>query len=146
MTIAFDFDVPEQSFFANAVAPATQQTLATVPLASAPFPLQSGRVVRVEAEAVGFDSNGGPLGSLIKGVIAIGTENISNVGTFGDEWLENVNQTLYLVGTGTVANGTMQLILDGSGNLLVLWNNQNASGSGVTQDVAVRLKLRWVGA
>jgi hypothetical protein len=33
-----------------------------------------------------------------------------------------------------------------AGDLVLSWNNNAGPGSGITHDVSVRVKLRWVGA
>lgn len=135
MTIAFDFDGPEYYGVQNGIAaqgfPWQFVTLVTVPLATAPFPLQSGRMVEVHVEYAGLDSNGVPLGATANAAIAGGVVTPTAGGGSAN------------VGGSPV--GQPQLVLNGSGDLLVQYCNQQSTGN-PSHDIAVRVTTRWVGA
>lgn len=135
MTIEFDFEAPE--VFAKAAGIAgnndtgSSTTICTIPLASADFPLQSGRGVYVEADFVCLDSNGVALAAWQTAAVSLGSLNIRSNG--------NANQ-------GGTPIGIPYLTLNGSNDLVVSWGNENTTASGITHDVSVRVKLRWFGS
>lgn len=140
MPIDFDFLAPEVTLSANAVAAGTTVTLGTIPLASAPFPLQAGRVVRVEADFIAVDSNGNQFSAIVKHTFAN-----NGAPNFSQSYEQQTFPATYDGGGSQVGIGsTGDIRLDGSGDLEVRW--ANGYSSVVTQDVAVRVRMRWVGA
>jgi hypothetical protein len=134
MGIDFDFMAPEVSGVANGMAPGggVSAVLCTIPMATAAFPLQAGRSATVYADFVGVRSNGDILGSEIQHTVVPATS------TYLSPQLIQSYSSSSPSGPG--------LHMNASGDCEVYWSNGNAGGSGLTEDVAVRVRVRWIGA
>lgn len=137
MSIDFDFLAPDVQASASAIPPVTVAPLCTVLLATAPFPLQAGRVVEMEIDFVAMESTGDIAFSYLKTIVGPAT-------TSGTLALSQLSSEPTLSGPG--GTSAPSLIINGSGDLEIGWGNVNLSGSGITQDVSVRVRCRWVGA
>lgn len=139
MTIALDFDAVEVTGNAQNIPatvsysdPATVATLATILLASASWPLQTGRVVLLDVEFLAQDSAGEVY--MYSAKLLIPPSGYYGASTLGTSY------------TGYGCPGGGALTLDGSGDLLIQWANNNLATSGITQDASVRAKVRWLGS
>lgn len=145
MTIEVDFEQTFEAKSNGVVAGASSVKMCTIPLATADWPLQTGRAVAIEADFFGFDSNGVAFRIVCKAVLKAGLA--ANLGALQATSGSNgcfVTPTESAVDYSPGYNPLGEI--NASGDLDIYWHNNNTSGSGITQDVAVRVKTRWIGS
>lgn len=165
MAIDFDFEAPcvyasatgiaagymiyyNETTHTNAVAEPTPVAVVTIPMATALFPLQSGRIALVDAEWAAITSDGHAMRATQ--TLAVSSSGIDNdLGSAGSYPGEHIG------GDAPGGAGFPTSTINGSGDLVLLWTNWLAVSdpndhlgvtSSITQDVSVRVKVRWVGA
>jgi hypothetical protein len=133
---------------AGAIAPSSTSTkIGTIPLATADWPLQAGRSVAMEADFVGFDTNGVAFQVILKAILPgepgedVAVLQLSN----GDNGCF-VSSTTSQNATGYTVPYNPIGITNDDGDLDLYWANGNELDSGVNQDVCVRVKMRWFGS
>jgi hypothetical protein len=139
MSIALDFDALELEGNASAIAHGSNATLLTVPLASAGWPLQSGRVALVTAEYLVRGSDDSTAAGRLQVVIPPGLAASTVI------WFGSASYSTYTISAQfNNGGGTALGEIDSNGDLSVIWQNDNPNT--VTEDAAVRVKVRWAGS